>query len=68
MYIFVKENISFHSLIDISLQILLIPFLEDTLMSTKVFRLFFFSVKYTGFCHQLYKLWKIFGFANHDIF
>ena len=31
MYIFVKENISFHSLIDISLQILLIPFFKDTL-------------------------------------
>ena len=31
MYIFIKENISFQSLIDISLQILLIPFLEDTL-------------------------------------
>ena len=31
MFIFVKENVSFHSLIDISLQILLIPFFKDTL-------------------------------------
>jgi hypothetical protein len=31
LLLFVKENISFHSLIDISLQILLIPFFEDTL-------------------------------------
>ena len=71
MYIFVKENISFHSLIDISLQILLIPFLEDTLsflynVNKGISSVF--SVKYTGFCHQLYKFWKIFGFANHDIF
>ena len=31
MYIFVKPNISFHSLIDISLQIFLNPLSEDTL-------------------------------------
>ena len=71
MYMFVKENISFHSMIDISLQILLILFLQDTLSflyNVKKDILSGFHLNIQVYAKSWYKFWKTFGFAKHDKF
>ena len=64
MYIFVKEKFP--------LQILLIPFFEDTLsflynVNNDILSVFHLDIQ-VFMSNSWYKFWKTFGFVNHDKF